>query len=72
MMSISHSDVMPISSERSDAGLSQSETDEGLGNVVILAAFVREVKLPEVLEARGVLDSSPALDRTAFVRSVIH
>jgi hypothetical protein len=26
MMSISHSDLMPISSERSDAGLSQCET----------------------------------------------
>ena len=30
MMSISHSDLMPISSERSDAGLSQCETVIGI------------------------------------------
>jgi hypothetical protein len=30
MMSISHSDLMPIRSERSDAGLSQCETVIGI------------------------------------------
>jgi len=30
MMSISHSDLMPISAERSDAGLSQCETMIGI------------------------------------------
>jgi hypothetical protein len=30
MMSISHSDLMPIRSERSDAGLSQCETVTGI------------------------------------------
>ena len=37
MMSISHSDLMPIRSERSDAGLSQCETVIGIPSRVLLA-----------------------------------
>jgi hypothetical protein len=37
MMAISHSDLMPIRSERSDAGLSQLEIVIGIGQYFCLA-----------------------------------
>ena len=46
--------------------------NQGFGHVVLLAAFVREVKLPEIVQARGFLDRRPGFDRSAFVRAVIH
>ena len=39
MMSISHSDLMPIRSERSDAGLSQCETVIGIRQEVCLLSW---------------------------------
>ena len=38
MMSITQSDLMPISAERSDAGLSQSETVIGISQEILLFA----------------------------------
>jgi len=46
--------------------------DEGFAGVVILAAFVGEVKLPEVFEAGGFLDCRPGFEGAAFVCAVIH
>src|SRR5262245_23796485 len=46
--------------------------NKGFGDVVILAAFIREVKLPEVLQTRRFLYSCPGFDRAAFNRAVIH
>ena len=47
MMSISHSDLMPISSERSDAGLSQCEIVIDISQeVLFLFVFARVQFLP--------------------------
>jgi len=40
MMSISHSDLMPIRSERSDAGLSQCETVIGISQYFCLFIYL--------------------------------
>jgi hypothetical protein len=46
MMSISHSDLMPIRSERSDAGLSQCETVIGISQYFCLFLYLDAAGFP--------------------------
>jgi hypothetical protein len=46
MMSISHSDLMPIRSERSDTGLSQCETVIGISQYFCLFLYLEAAGFP--------------------------
>src|SRR6266851_5493387 len=47
-------------------------SDERVRNIVRSSAFIREMKLPQILEMRRFLDGIPGRGRSAFSSAIVH
>src|SRR6267142_1182515 len=47
-------------------------SDERVRNIMRNSAFIREMKLPQILETRRFLDSVPGRGRSAFCSAIVH